>query len=75
MITFSQWLRTSNEAQPFRDAFSINEKMPADFGLKLACFNAIQSSCEDAWEATKSQLSPDRPAEPSKFDAWWEKSA
>jgi hypothetical protein len=57
MINFSQWLRKSNEAQPFRDAFQASEKMPTDFGIKVECFNLIQRKCEDAWEKTKRELS------------------
>lgn len=57
MITFRTWLRTSNEAKPFRDAMELNDKMPLDFGLKASCFNAIQSSLEAVWEKTKEDLS------------------
>ena len=56
-LSFAQWLRNSNEAKPFRDAFSANESMPLDFGLRLACFDVIQSKCEDAWQITKRELS------------------
>lgn len=56
-ISFSSWLKTSNEAQPFRDAFRLSDQMPVDFGLRLDCFNLIQQRCEDAWAKTKRDLS------------------
>lgn len=56
-LSFATWLRNSNEAKPFRDAFLASEKMPLDFGLRMACFDAIQRKCEDAWQATKLELS------------------
>jgi len=56
-ISFSQWLRNSNEAKPFRDAFEINENMPLENGIRLKCFEAIQRECENAWDKTKKDLS------------------
>lgn len=56
MITFRTWLRTSNEAKPFRDAMELNDQMPLDFGLKASCFDLIQRKIEAAWEKTKEDL-------------------
>ncbi len=56
-LTFSKWLRGSNEAAPFRQAFKINDEMPIDFQLRSSCFHAIQMQCEAAWAETKAELS------------------
>lgn len=56
-LTFSEWLRNSNEAKPFRDAFKLNEEMPLDYKLRLQCFVAIQKECEHQWAETKRELS------------------
>lgn len=56
MITFRTWLRTSNEAKPFRDAMALNDQMPIAFGLKSSCFDLIQWKIEAAWEKTKEDL-------------------
>lgn len=59
MITFSSWLKNSNEAKPFRDAFDLSDKMPNEFSIKLGVFSLIQTKCEDVWQTTKRDLSID----------------
>lgn len=56
-LSFAEWLRNSNEAKPFRDAFELNGKMPLDYKLRVKCFDIIQKQCENAWEETKKELS------------------
>lgn len=56
-LSFSTWLRTSNEAKPFRDALALNDKMPLDFGMRSKCFEVIQAATEKAWAKTKADLS------------------
>lgn len=58
-ITFSSWLRRSNEAKPLRDAFSLIDQMPQDFGLKSKTFGVVQSEAERRWSETKSLLVDD----------------
>ena len=55
-MRFSDWLRNSNEAKPFRDAMAINDQMPLDHGLRSACFDQIQRLTENAWAQTKKDL-------------------
>ena len=55
-MRFADWLRRSNEAKPFRDAFGLVDQIPNDFGLKAACFSQVQAKAETAWEATKAEL-------------------
>jgi hypothetical protein len=55
-MKFSKWLRSSNEAAPFRQAMELNDQMPNEFGLKARCFDVIQAAAETAWEKTKKDL-------------------
>lgn len=55
-MRFSDWLRNSNEAKPLRDALEATDALPAEFGLKRACFEAVQSITESVWEDTKKDL-------------------
>lgn len=55
-VKFSTWLRTSNEAKPFRDAFLLTDQMPLAFGLKQAAYAAVEAKCRAAWAQTKKDL-------------------
>lgn len=56
VITFSKWLRTSNEAKPFRGAFELVDRMPTDFRLKSRVFEAVRQQAEATWAVTKEDL-------------------
>lgn len=54
--TFSKWLRTSNEAKAFRDAFELVDQMPLDFRLKAKTFAVVEAEAGAKWEETKYSL-------------------
>lgn len=55
-MRFRDWIRKSNEAKPFRDAFDLIDQMPMEFSLKHGCFQVAQQAAENAWEETKKDL-------------------
>lgn len=55
-LTFSKWLRTSNEAKPFRDAFELTDQMPTDYRLKANTFELVRHAAEAQWLCTKFDL-------------------
>lgn len=55
-MKFSQWLRYSNEAKPYRDAFELVDKMPSDNMMKHKCFEVVQNAASKTWEKTKNHL-------------------
>lgn len=55
-LSFSKWLRTSNEAKVFRDAMALCDQMPISHGIKSGCFQLIQAEIEATWVKTKRDL-------------------
>jgi hypothetical protein len=55
-MTFSTWLRKSNEAAPFRDAFKAADAISTEHGLKGACFDIIYGKATACWRKTKKDL-------------------
>lgn len=53
MLDFKTWLKGSNEAKPFRDAFELIDQMPMEFKLKSQCFYLVHQTCENQWQKTK----------------------
>lgn len=56
MLTFSKWLKESNEAAPFRIAFALIDQMPVAYSIRSRCFYQIQDAAENTWETTKRDL-------------------
>lgn len=55
-MKFSEWLRNSNEAKVFRDAFDAVDNFPLEHGLKQDVFNVVQAKTEAQWRKTKEEL-------------------